>query len=124
MNNNRKSTLNKNKNNLSSNSNTLRGKRVLTWERKSIDTKPQKKEKINNISINNNDKLEKKNSNSNYFLKKKNKILSSRPNSLLNNQRHSTINNTNNSLNFVKKAPIKKIEYYSNKLTFSNPNLM
>ena len=53
MNNNRKSTLNKNKNNLSSNSNTLRGKRVLTWERKSIDTKPQKKEKINNISINN-----------------------------------------------------------------------
>ena len=75
-------------------------------------------------TLNKNDKLEKTNSNSNYLLKKNYKILSSRPNSLLNNQRHSTINNTNNSLNIVKKAPIKKIEYYSNKLTFSNPNLM
>jgi hypothetical protein len=127
INNKRKSTVNKSKNSLSSNNNNiLRGKRVLTWERKSIDAKqPKKKEKINISinSINNNKyKLEKINLNSNHLQKKNAKILSSRPNSLLNNKRLTAIN-TNNSINILKKSINKNKEYHSNKLTFSNPNL-
>ena len=125
INNKRKSTMNKCKNNLSSNnSNTLRGKKILTWERKSIDSKqPKKKEKINISinSINNNKyKLEKINLNSNHL--QKNNAKSSRPNSLLNNKRLTAFN-TNKSINILKKSINKNKDYYSNKLTFSNPNL-
>ena len=120
----RKINLNKTKNNLSSkDKNILKGSRVLTWERKSIEVKPQKKEKINNISKIN-VKLEKINFNNNYLLKKNSKILSTRPNSLLNKKNSSNLTKKNNSINILKKTQSKKMEYYSNKLTFSNPNLM
>ena len=117
--------MNKSKNNLTSNnSNTLRGKKILTWERKSIDSKqPKKKEKINISinSINNNKyKLDKINLNSNHL--QKNNAKSSRPNSLLNNKRLTAFN-TNKSINILKKSINKNKDYYSNKLTFSNPNL-
>ncbi len=94
-------------------------------ERKSVDAKHPKKEKTNNISINKNDILVKFNSNSNHLTKKNGKILSSWSNSLINKQRHSTINNNiNTSINILKKSQNKKKEYHSNKLTLSNPNLM
>ena len=120
----RKINLNKTKNNLSSkDKNILKGSRVLTWERKSIEVKPQKKEKTNNISKIN-VKLEKISFNNNYLLKKNSKILSTRPNSLLNKKNSSNLTKKNNSINILKKTQSKKMEYYSNKLTFSNPNLM
>ncbi len=92
---------------------------------------PKKKEKINisinsyhcnNNNISNNCKLEKLNSSSNHLQKNNCKILSSRPTSLLNKKRHTAIN-TNDS-NILKKSINRKNEYYTNKLTFSNPNLM
>ena len=92
---------------------------------------PKKKEKINisinsyhcnNNNISNNCKLEKLNSSSNHIQKNNCKILSSRPTSLLNKKRHTAIN-TNDS-NILKKSINRKNEYYTNKLTFSNPNLM
>jgi hypothetical protein len=122
--NNKSNNNNNNNNNISSNNNTLRSKRILTWERKSIDVKKQKKEK-SNISINKNEKIEKFKSN-NICLQKNNcKILSSRPNSLVNKQRYSTINNNlNTSINILKKSQDKKKQCHSNKLTLSNPILM
>ena len=69
----------------------MRGKRVLTLGRRSLDSKNQhKSNKSNmNISINRNyNKLEKLNSNSNFITKKKNyKISSNRPSNSLNNER-------------------------------------
>lgn len=62
-------------------------------------------------------------------LSKKQKVLTNRPNSLQNNQKHSTLYSsiTRNALHIVKKSlkktNNKKIEN-NNKLTFSNPNLM
>ena len=67
--NNKKSILNKNKNNknIVPLNNTLRSKKVLTWERSSLDSKRQNNEKIN-ISVNNN--VEKLSSNRNNLSKK------------------------------------------------------
>ena len=105
----------------------MRGKRVLTLGRRSLDSKNQhKSNKSNmNISINRNyNKLEKLNSNSNFITKKKNYKNS------LNNERHSILysSNASNGFNSIKnslRAPSNnKVETYSNKLAFSNPNLM
>ena len=62
--------------------------------------------------------------------KNRKKILTTRPNSLQNNQKHSTLYSsiTSNALHIVKKSlkkpQNKKIENNSNKLTFSNLNLV
>ncbi len=127
--NNKKSILNKNKNNknIVPLNNTLRSKKVLTWERSSLDSKRQNNEKIK-ISVNNN--VEKLSSNRNNLSKKNPKILSGRPNSFMNNQKHKTIYsiNTTNAAHIIqknKKNPsTSKIENHINKLTFSNPNLV
>jgi hypothetical protein len=112
----------------------MRGKRVLTLGRRSLDSKNQhKSNKSNmNISINRNyNKLEKLNSNSNFITKKKNyKISSNRPSNSLNNERHSILysSNASNGFNSIKNSlrvpSNNKVETYSNKLAFSNPNLM
>lgn len=97
-------------------------------EKNSLDNKIPHKDKIN-ISINNNEHQEKLNSHGNYYSKNNHKILSNRPNSLLNNQRHTTIyaSNNSNAIHIFKKSlkiPCNKIiESHINKLTFSNPNL-
>ena len=104
----------------------MKGKRVLTWERYSIDSKKHNKEKIN-IAINDND--EKSHSKANNISKKNHKILSKRPNSLLTNQRHSTINSSNtlNAHHLLKKnkknPSNNQKEKHINKLISSNPNL-
>lgn len=128
--NNRKSILNKIRNNniiTNSLNNTLRGKRVLTWERKSLEKKQNNKDKINN-SIINNEQNEKYNSIGNNRTKKNCKILSNRPNSLI-NQRHTTIysNSNSNAIHIIKQSlkipSSRKRENQINKLAFSNPNL-
>lgn len=109
--------------------NTLRGNRVLTWEKKSLDKKNNSKEKANN-SIIKDYKYEKNNSLGNNITKKNCKTLSSRPNSLLNYQRNTTLYSSHNpnAIHILKqslKIPSnKKHKNQINKLTFSNPNLM
>ena len=65
-----------NKNNIPSlNNNNMKGKRVLTLGRRSLDSKNQHKTNKSNVNISinrNSNKLEKLNSNSNFITKKKN----------------------------------------------------
>ena len=125
----RKSTLNKNKNNNIITNKGIKSKRILTWEKKTLDTKNNKKAKIN-ISINS-EKFEKLNSTGNYLIKNNYKILSNRAeHAPINNQRKSTLYSCNISSNqtHILKNSLKvpshtKIENHVNKLTLSNPNL-
>ena len=105
---------------------TLKGKKILTWEKTSYDKKNNHKEKIS-ISINN-DQFERLNTQGNYYSKNILQTLSSRPASFQKNQRHSTVysNNTSNSIYSIKrglKIPPKP-DNSTNILALSNQNIM